>query len=93
MEYYSSLILKKEGTSETSDNMDEDIYAKWNICQSQVWFYLYEMSDSLERTLMLGKIEGEEKEKGVTEDKIDSITYSMDMGLSKLWEMVKDREA
>ena len=42
---------------------------------------------------MLGKIEGEEKEKGVTEDKIDSITYSMDMGLSKLWEMVKDREA
>ena len=40
MEYYSSLILKKEGTSETSDNMDEDIYAKWNICQSQVWFYL-----------------------------------------------------
>ena len=44
-------------------------------------------TDSLEKTLMLGK------EKGITEDEMDSITESMDMSLSKLQETVKDREA
>ena len=44
----------------------------------------------MEKTLMLGKIAGRRR-KGVTEDEIDSITHSMDMHLSKLWEIVKDR--
>ena len=47
-------------------------------------------TDSLEKTLMLG--DWMQEEKGTTEDKIDSITDSTDMNLSKFWEIVKDRE-
>ena len=92
-------LLTVSGTARSNRSLLKEIKSEYSLerlmlkLKPQYFGHLMQTPDSSEKTLMLGKTEGQRKAGRQRMQWLDVITDSLDMNLSKLWETVKDREA